>query len=423
MEHLSFAIIALFVLAFGAISKRISTTMITPPMLFAAFGIVLGGMGLGLIEVDPENHFIILLAEITLVLVLFTDASRIDFALLKKEHNIPIRLLGIGLPLTMLAGTGLGWLFFPEMSLFELLVLGIILAPTDAALGQAVVSSEKMPVRIRQALNVESGLNDGLALPALLFFACLAATTHQASNENFLVVALLQITLGPLAGIIIGFLGARLVVWGHKGGWMNESFRELSSLAVALLAFSGAELIHGNGFLAAFCAGIAMGNTMRRLGDDLTEFTEAEGQLLTLLTFMFFGAIMLPLAMDHMQWQIVVYALLSLTVVRMLPVAVSLIGSKLKMPTVLFLGWFGPRGVASIIYVLVVLEFLHENPHRETLFNVAMVTVLLSIIAHGLTAWPGVSYYAKRFAAKDKAEEMKQVKEMPVRVRLGGKTS
>jgi NhaP-type Na+/H+ or K+/H+ antiporter len=289
----AFAVIALFILTFGLVSGRIQKTIISPPMVFVLFGLLVSKRVLGLIEVGAENEFIQTLAELTLVLVLFTDASRINLRLLRREHDLPIRLLSIGLPLTIISGALLAGLIFNVLTLWEAFVLGVILAPTDAALGQAVVSLPKVPVRIRQALNVESGLNDGIALPFLLLFLSLAGAAQQTQPAAYWVrFALMQLLLGPLVGIVVGYFGGKLVVRGTQSGWITHSFQDLSALGLSVLAFALAELVGGNGFIAAFSAGLIMGNTSRSICTCLFEFGEAQGQLLTLLTLMIYGAVM-----------------------------------------------------------------------------------------------------------------------------------
>ncbi len=416
MEHLAFFAVALFIILFGTISRRIETTPITPPMLFVLCGILLGTAGLDLFHIQKDHHLIHLLAEVTLVLVLFTDASRVDLRRLKREHNVPMRMLGIGLPLCMLFGGLAALPLFPDFSIWTAMVLACVLAPTDAALGQAVVSSDRVPVRIRQSLNVESGLNDGFALPVLLFFICLSIHMEGTHEENFLLVALRQIALGTIVGIVIGWLGGKIVDWGHHSGWMSHAFIGLSSLGLALAAFAGAELIHGNGFIAAFTAGVALGNTLKEPCEALIEFSETEGQLLTLLTFLFFGALMVPPALAELNISIVIYAVLSLTLVRLIPIALSLIGTKLRASTVGFLGWFGPRGIASIIYGLLLLEEEHL-PHADLLFNITVITVLISVAVHGLSAWPGVQWYARKVEKQTTptCPENMDVKTLPLR--------
>lgn len=415
LDNSVFALVALFILGFGAISGRITKSVVSPPMVFTAFGFSLGTGALGLVNLDMDHPMIHLIAEITLVLVLFTDASRINLKQLRAEHNIPVRLLAIGLPLTILAGTLTAIGMFPDLGIWGAAVLAVVLAPTDAALGQSVVSSPMVPVRIRQALNVESGLNDGIALPVLLLFVCLAASTSIGQGDNWLILAASQLTLGPTAGIAIGLFGGKLVLLCTRTGWMNESFQRLSSLGLALFAFAFAEWIGGNGFLAAFCAGLTIGNTTQGLCHGLYEFAEAEGQLLTLLTFLFFGAVMVPTALHHMDRNIALYAVLSLTVVRLVPVTLALVGLSLKWPTMLFLGWFGPRGIASILYGILVLE-VSGLTIGEEIFTITVITVLFSVIAHGVSAWPASRWYGRQVASHEDAVEHQAVSEMPLRL-------
>jgi NhaP-type Na+/H+ or K+/H+ antiporter len=410
--------ILIFVLLAAAISRRIQGTIITLPMVYTVLGLILSGLVLDLANFDLENELVRFIAELTLVLVLATDASRIDVRRLIKDHSMPIRLLGIGLPLMMIFGTIVAAVLFAELDLGEAAVLAVILSPTDASLGQAVVTNPKVPVRIRQALNIESGLNDGIAMPFLLLALSLAVAEETTFGEGYWIgLALAQIVFGVLAGAIIGFLGGRFIEWGQHSGWMSKEFQKISTLALALLAFGVAELAGGNGFIAAFVMGVTAANTTRKEETEmLYEYAEVEVQGLMLLTFMVvFGAVMLPLALGHFTGVMLLYAVLSLVVIRFLSVFISLIGTRVRPVTTAFLGWFGPRGVASILYIFTVLEEGLED--EALLFNVVMLTVLISIFAHGITAVPGANWYAKRVEAmvEPEASEMKEVPEMPVR--------
>jgi NhaP-type Na+/H+ or K+/H+ antiporter len=415
-------LIALSIMAFGLISGRIENSPVTPPMVFVLLGLLVGRWGFGVVPGEIETTLLHVLATITLVVVLFTDAARIDLQLLRREHDLPMRLLGVGLPLTIALGMLVAALLLSGITIWEAALLAAILAPTDAALGQAVVNSPKLPVRIRQTLNVESGLNDGLVLPVVLIFLSFAIGQQDKDTGQWLWFVSKQVCLGPLAGLVVGYVGGKLVMWGQRTQWMNHSFQDLSSLGLSLLAFASAELIGGNGFIAAFCAGLALGNTARSVCTCLYEFAEAEGQLLTLLVFMVFGAIMVPDALEHFHWSHALYAVLSLTIIRMLPVAVSMLGIRLKWVTVFFLGWFGPRGIASILYVLLLLEE-STVPGKDVILSVVMTTVLLSVFAHGITAFSGSKWYAQYAQAADsKAAEHQQVEEMPVRISFPGES-
>lgn len=416
MSTTSLLLLALSILAFGLVSGRAQRSILTMPMAFVFFGYLIGEGGLHLVSFPMEEGPIHLLAEITLVVVLFTDAARIDLGLLRREHDLPVRLLSAGMPLTLILGTLAALLILPDLHFWEAALVAAILTPTDAALGQAVVSNKRVPVRIRQALNVESGLNDGIALPAVLILLSVACAVQQsASLAYWIKFAALQVTLGPLVGIAVGYFGGKLLDRGSASGWMSESFRNLASLGLALLAFSAAEMVHGNGFIAAFCAGLILGNTSR-VACDVEEFSETEGQLLTLLVFLAFGGAMLPHALEAATPRTWLYALASLTVVRMLPVAISLLGKGLRRDTVFFLGWFGPRGIASILFVLLVVGRTAPGQH-EGLMPIVLITVLLSTFLHGITAYPLSNLYARRYSGEDgTAQEEQPVEEMPLRV-------
>ena len=415
MDTESFLIIAAGLVAFALVSGKLRGSIITPPMIFSAFGLVIGGAVLGVADVDFDNDIIHTLAELTLVFVLFTDAARIDLKLLRRDHNLPVRLLVFGLPLTIIAGTLVALGLLPEFTLWQAALLAAVLAPTDAALGQAVVSSPLVPARIRQAINVESGLNDGIALPVILLFASLASAAHATVDAGeWIKFGAMQIILGPIVGIIVGWLGAKAIDWTAGKGWMTTTLTGPAALGIALIAFAVAEVIGGNGFISAFVAGLALGNTVRGQCATLFEFAEAEGQLLTLLTFLVFGAVLLPSVGGIPDWQVIVYAVLSLTVIRMVPAALALLGTGVRGPTTLFLGWFGPRGLASILFALLVVEEA-AIPLRDEILQITIVTVALSILAHGLTAAPASRWYAGLVRRIGECEEAKPVSEMPSR--------
>jgi NhaP-type Na+/H+ or K+/H+ antiporter len=315
---------------------------------------------------------------------------------LRDEFGLPVRLLGIGLPLTILAGALIGKLVLPNLTWLEAAALGAILAPTDAALGQAVVSAPSVPLRIRQALNVESGLNDGIALPVVLIFAALGSMGggEGRSAADWVQFAALQVTLGPLAGVTVAWIGGRLITWSDSREWMDGRFARLAGISLALLSFASAELIGGNGFIAAFVAGMTLGNSQRGKCEYLYSFLEAEGQLLALLVFLLLGLSFAWPTLAESDGTMWLYAGLSLTVVRMVPVAISMIGTGLRPPSVLFLGWFGPRGLASLLFAILILEEA-ALPHGQLVFNVVILTVLGSVFAHGMSAAPAATWYGK----------------------------
>ena len=415
MGLLSLAVIVFGFLLYSLISGRLQGTVVTAPMVFIVFGFAVGTGGLNLAEVDLEHSAIHLIAELTLILVLFTDAARIDLNHVRRDHDLPTRMLLIGLPLSILAGSYFATRFFPEFSIWEAALLAALLAPTDAALGQPVVAAKAVPVRIRQAINIESGLNDGIALPAVLLFAALASAHQGATGASeWARFGLLQVTLGPLMGVAVGYVGARVLDESVERGWTNSSFQGIGILSLAVFVYVLAELVGGNGFIAAFVGGMVFGHTLRHPCTFLFEFMETEGQLLMLVTFLVFGATLLPEGIANVSLSIVLYAVLSLTVIRMIPIAISLLGSGLSLNSHLFLGWFGPRGLASILFVLLILEE-SDVPHREEILSITVITVALSALLHGISAAPLGRLYGRFANRMGECQENRPVAELPLR--------
>lgn len=398
-------------------SKRLESSIVSGPMVFVGAGLLLGPLGLDLIGDSIDRGVLRVLAEATLILVLYTDAIRIDLRSLRSQAALPGRLLGIGLPLTLALGTLLAFVLFGELEFWDAAVLAAILTPTDAALGQAVVESPRVPARIRQALNVESGLNDGLMLPILTIVLALAATEAQVEGPGFWVgFTIRQVGLGALVGAAVGWIGGRLLDRAVAAGWVDGVFRQLATLAIGVAGWALAELAGGNGFVAAFVAGVAFGHAAREHCQDAYDFAIDEGRLLMLLTFLVFGAAVLGPAIGSADWRVLLYGAASLTVVRMVPVALSLVGVGLGRPTVAFLGWFGPRGLASILFALFILEEA-DLPATDRILEVAAWTVAASILLHGATAAPLSERYGRWFSAMgdESMPEAEDVEVMPTR--------
>jgi NhaP-type Na+/H+ or K+/H+ antiporter len=396
MDNLIFCA-ALLAFGYGLISGRMGRTPITAPIVFVAVGLLLGPVGLDLFEVDMNSEVVKLVAEITLILILFTDASTLNLKRLRREFSIPLRLLAVGLPLTMALGYFIAVPMFPGVSLWMVAAMAFILSPTDAALGQAVVSSKVVPVNVRSSIGVESGLNDGIALPAIM--ACMAALTAKAGTDMdmgyWLGFGAKQIAYGPLVGGAVGWIGGTLIDASVKRNWMEPVFQRLASIALAIVSYGLAEKLGGNGFIAAFFGGLMLGTRTEMVRGRIQEFGEAEGQQLCLLVFFIFGMVIVPSVMEHWDGAALIYALLSLTVIRMLPVAISMIGLKLGWATVGFIGWFGPRGIASILYLLIFVTEVGLDGH-EPILSVAVLTVLISVFVHGFSAVPLSNWYGKR---------------------------
>ena len=425
MTAWSLAIVAASLLAYAAVSRRLAGTVITSAMVFVGIGLLVGPEALDGLDTAPTGHAVRVLAEATLTLVLFADASRIDLKTLRHEYAVPARLLGIGLPLTIVAGSLAAWALFPSLTVVEAVVVGILLAPTDAALGQAVVTLPDLPSRIRQGLNVESGLNDGICVPLLLIALAAAETQADLTTQSHAITVVGEaIGYGILGGAVAGLAGAAVVVVAGRRKLISPSWLQITPVAAAALAYGIANPLGGSGFIAAFVGGMVFGALRRRGEGEDTFLLDQTGGLLDAVTFLLFGAILLGPALDQVTWQVALYAVLSLTVVRMLPVALAMWGTHARPPTLGFLGWFGPRGLASIVFAVIVVEEAHL-PHTVTILVVTYVTVGLSVLLHGLTAAPLAARYARWYRSKppDRLPPMESVSAAPQRWRSASSSS
>lgn len=398
MEHVFPIALATIALAFALVSRRLSTSVVTPPMVFVGGGLLLAAAGVS-VDVDLEAVMKVL-AEGTLVLLLFSDAARIDLVKLKREFAIPGRMLAAGMPLAIALGTVLAHFCFPTFSWWECALLSTLLAPTDAALSQPVLASTAVPVVVRQTINVESGLNDGIAVPFVtLTVACAAigaTETNFSWNSPLLGELAGQIAFGPIVGVAVGGAGAWLFGRVRRGDGMAHSWKNIGGIALAALSFLIAEAIGGSGFIGAFVAGLVFGTWAADECAPLAEFVENEGTLLMLIAFFIFGFAFVPGALlfvtDH--FAVVVFGALSLTLVRMLPVALALVGRGFHPVSLAVLGWLGPRGLATLVFALGVQQNA-RIPHHQELFSIAMAVVFASIFLHGVTAAPLASAYAR----------------------------
>ncbi|MGW1886714.1 cation:proton antiporter [Streptomyces sp. NPDC001970] len=378
---------------YALFSRRLAATAVSAPMVFSGLGVLIGPVGLDVLDLRHDAGPVLTLVEAALALVLFTNAMTVRRRDLRTGGFLPLRLLAVGLPLSIGAGWLLAWPLLPGLTMWEFALLGAILAPTDAALGKTAVSSTRVPALVRRGINVESGLNDGLALPFfLLFLAALPGTA--TAEEGVDGVFWRALVLSTALGLAVGQLGAWLLLRSRARGWATREWREVYVLAVALGSYNLAVATDGSGFISAWVAGFAFGVGLRRqepvtgsrkrTDGQTADLADYVGGLLATLSFLIFGAVMLGPALEQLDWKIVTYAVLSLTVVRMVPVAISLAGSGFRLPTVAYIGWFGPRGLASITFGLLAVEA--SVPGTDLLGTVMSVTVGLSILVHGMSA-------------------------------------
>lgn len=389
--------------AYALGSRRLSATPVTAAMVFTGSGVLIGPAVLDVVDIEHYAAPVLALMEAALTLVLFTDAIAVRRQDLTTGGFLPGRLLGIGLPLSIAAGWLLAWPLLPGLTVWELALVGVILAPTDAALGMTAMSDPRVPVLVRKGLNAESGLDDGLVLPFFLVFLAAVPGTSYA-QEGIGGTFWRSLLLSSLLGLLIGDIGGRALRAARARGWVAPDWGQVYVLGVAVTAFELAVLTDGSGFIAAWVAGFAFGHALRRAGTGAepegghrtAEFAEKLGGLLASISLMVFGAVLLGPALENLTWEILLYAVLSLTVVRMLPVAVSLAGSRLRVPTIAYIGWFGPRGLASVVLALLVVE--EQVPGTQTLGRVVAVTVALSILLHGVSAVSLAGRYGRWYA-------------------------
>ena len=399
MEVTAVLVVMTSIFVWGTFSARLARADLTAPIAFVAVGALLAA--LDLIDTSSAPETLKPLVEVTLVWVLFSDAARVPVRQFLRELGRYARLLGIGLPLTVLAGWGLAAWLFPGLGVWLALLVGAALAPTDAALGVPVVTNPVVPAPVRRLITVESGLNDGIVTPVVMLAIAAAASADGLEGASGPGEAVVELVLGALVGAAGGGAGGWLLRWARRRRWVAENFAGIAVLALALIAYAAALALSANGFVAAFCGGLAFGALAGRRGPAELVFIDQAGDLVALLVWLAFGAIAGPIMVGHLGLTTVVYAVLSLTVVRMVPVALASIGAGLGRDTVLFVGWFGPRGLASLVFALLALEEL--GPAADEALVVIGLTVLLSVLTHGFTAAPLAARYGRSAGARNLA--------------------
>jgi sodium/hydrogen antiporter len=381
-------VFAVLLVVFAALSSGLGRRSVTAPLTF-----VTAGAAISLVAGGPPVETVLqirLVAEVTLALILFHDAAQVSPRQLRGEARPVSRLLLIALPLTVLVGYAGARLAFPEAATVAALLLAAALAPTDAGLGASIMADPAVPVRVRRLLNFESGLNDGLVTPVVLFAIAAVAGAGGLRPGVTVAAAIVELLAGAVVGALVGVMGARLLGWSIHRELSSPRSRALAVLGLPILAFSLASLVHGQAFIAAFVAGMAFAGSARGVDDEGSVFTltESLSELAGYLVWLAFGFAATPVMVAYASWPGLVYALLSLTVFRMAPIVVAMARSGFRWPTVAFVGWFGPRGLATVVFALIALESLElTDPGRRMLATVTMV-VLLSVVAHGLTAGP-----------------------------------
>lgn len=395
IEHIAF--LSLFLFVYLLISARLEKTLVSGALLFILVGWLVGPVGMGWLDFPVGGNGLSLLAELTLAVVLFGDAANARLHILKKNHKLPERLLFLGLPMTLLLGWGIAKWMFPTFSWVDAALLAGILAPTDAALGKAVMTRKEVPAPISEALNVESGLNDGICVPVIVILLALRLDSGSQSGLTIVLTFLQKVGIGILVGGIMAFMGEKWVKLCFKRQWSHPQVTSLAVMSLAFACFAVAESLEGSGFISCFVGGLIFGALCKQ--EEHLDFLSSEvaGDGLSLITWVIFGGTIVGQSIGYLTWQSFAYAVLSLTVIRMLPVGLSLAGSGLKMKEKLFIGWFGPRGLASVVFVVMVMN--RELLHGPAIASVSMSTIILSVVLHGITANPLVNVFASKKGA------------------------
>ncbi|WP_298966307.1 cation:proton antiporter [uncultured Roseibium sp.] len=401
--------LAMFTVSYTLLAKTLSKSILTAPMLFIGFGFLMSQTGM--FPFQDAEHLLHIVAELALIILLFLDAAQINLQAIRKRHQWPLRMLLIGLPLAVVLGTASAAPFFSAEPLIVAALAAALLAPTDAALGQAVVTNKAVPERVRRALTLESGLNDGLALPVILLFASLAGEMMQPTATNWLVFGAKQVVLGPLVGGVVGAVGGILFLAAKQRKMTTATIEGIGAIAMAGGAYLAAGLVDGNGFISAFVAGLFFGNVIKGQCAFIYEFTESEGQMLAWGAFFLIGLALVPTAISHLDGGSLAIILISLFVVRPLAVWLSLSGTDASPLTKLFFGWFGPRGLATALFALLVVDQI-DHEIGEQLLNLAVNAVWISAVLHGVTAVPFAKWYGARMSKQDEAAEMVSVPSM-----------
>ncbi len=391
------AVVALFAFMYSMVASRIERSVITGPMIYVGFGLLIGSNGLGIVSMEVDAIGMRVLADLALALVLFLDAASANFQVLKINAWLPGRMLLIGLPLSIALGAGLGVLIFPDVGVYELCVLAAILCATDAALGKGVVTNPAVPEKLRQTINVESGLNDGMAVPFLLIFLAIASRSVSEGDSLEMAIELVaeELLIGMVTGLVLVGCAAFLVKRYSLVKKLSDIWLQIPVVALALSCFAVAQSLGGSGFIASFVGGLLFGYIAERRTHKLVIAAESDGELICMVTWVVFAAVFLGQFLLQVTWQIALYSFLSLTVIRMVPVLISLCGTKEPLENKLFLAWFGPRGLASIVFAVIMVDY--HLPSESVLLPTIVLTITLCIFAHGITANPWANRLARKY--------------------------
>jgi sodium/hydrogen antiporter len=387
-------VLTLLVLCYAVVSGAIARWYFAPAMVFVLFGMALGPFGLGVLDVGDDAHSFNAVAQLALTVILFNQAAELDFTAVVRRRSVTFRLLVVGIPLALALGTVTALLVLPVMPVWEAVCLAAIVAPTEAALIHSLLDNERVPERIRHALSTESGFYDGFALAALLAALALASdqTDHDPARWGYFLLR--TELLSVVIGVLIGAIGGWVVARSRRKGYMGSTWAQLSTVAIALLCFQLGEHVHGSGFVAAFAGGLVFALVGKRVGaEPEMQVSDAAGQLLELVVFAMFGSYAVVIGWRDASWRVVLFAVLALLAVRLIAVSLALIRTDLPARQRVFIAWFGPRGIGTLVLGLILVQ-RGEIEQTGLITQVVVVTVTLSLVLHSATAWPGIRFLA-----------------------------
>lgn len=384
-------VLTILVLCYAVVSGLVLRWYLAPALIFVALGLVLGPFGMGMVKAGVHEKGFTILAQLALTVILFNQASMLDLSNVFQRGHLSLRLLGIGIPVTIALGTLTAVLVLPVLPFWEAVCLAVIVAPTETALIGALLTDRRIPERVRYALSVESGFYDGFALAALLGALALASEQTHPAGEHWAWFAFRTEGVSLVVGLVIGLVGGFVIARSGARGWMSDTWAQLATLALALVCFGVGERVHGSGFVTAFAGGLAYAMVSPRSGGrpTMTQVSDAAGELLELLVFALFGAVAVVPAWRDVSWRVVLFAVLGLIAVRLAAVAIALLGSGLPARSTLFIGWFGPRGIGTLVLGVIVIDQGEIN-QGALIANAVAVTVTVSLLLHSLTAPLGI---------------------------------
>ncbi|MBS2100209.1 cation:proton antiporter [Carboxylicivirga linearis] len=392
----NFAILCIIILIYSLIAGKVEKKPISSAMFFLFVGLVLGPFTIDFFSIKFNEEVYKTLAECALALVLFTDASKANLKTLKGQIAIPYHLLLIGLPITIIFGVLIGKLVFPAMSWIELGILSTILAPTDAALGEPVVNHKSVPAKVREGINVESGLNDGICVPILLLLMSIYkfdANEHVTFGFAF-GLFIKEIGIGVLVGATLAYLGSLVIKHGLTKQWIESAWKPSIVIVMALTCFSLAQTLDGSGFIATFVGGLIFNRALKNHKSTMLTGALGVGKILNAVVWIVFGSVITAEILPLLTLPIILYSILSLTVIRILPVLLCLLNNKISGYSKLFIAWFGPRGLASIVFAAMVFE--GDLAYGNTIVLTACCTILISVFVHGISAEPMTKFFTSK---------------------------